>query len=1017
MSSVLTINGTDYDATGRRTAKIRIVDANPAPVDGYATMSFRVYSRTLQAPPYPYDGQSVLWKWNGTVRFRGEVVRVEVKKDHDRKYAYICHCMDLKRKADRYPVRDEQTGTSVVTFNARKGDPYYLASRAGRTVGQCAVSVLEMATNKANLAAAGLSSRPGSGASATATLTGGSVTSISVVNGGSSYDSSNKPTILLVGGQPSTPATVTGMTITGGAITAITFTGGSGYRYTPQVVISSLPAVTVSDLLKLDIIPPFPCVIQGERLLDAIESFIKGVYYNHYLFVDPIDSSIRVFDLAGIERDGTRINFAGGGGVGAVAYAITDPLTGTISSVAVIDGGRDYTGAPTTTAVGTGSGAVLSASVSGGKVTGVTVTNGGTGYSEYRKIVLTQGVQPFDPIEFQRNHDECHSRVEVRGKPLIEPTELSTKAGTLLEYFDHDGLNTAQAKSAWRMSDADTPGRMPGAAIATATLTGTSVDTSYSSIVNPGYGGTAGTYALTFSGGGGSGATGTYTVSGGKVTSVSITAGGTSYTSTPTVGFGGSSGIQGATVVVRLTGTSVASLLLVSGGNGYGATAPVLAIDPPPSGTTATGTTSVGSGVVSGVTLTGGGTGYRTAPGVRIQGPGTSYCDFGTCTVVDTTHVTITSDDATRAFAANAYDQTPSGQKGYVSIVDSVGTGILATFGSPVLANTAMTPGGTSTLTLENPLPTTSFTGPIYYSLRGTMAGGNVTWKRYRPANAALRSRMSNEQFTYDYALLSSGGAAASLTNHNVGLVCYSDTGSPPYREQVGYFTVDPDSGWLDFDIPTPAFFGTPSRLITGGDQIDGVPSDVRVVVGIYKDTLNSVYPADVASVPQYSGTSYSVEGISRTLTVYCQDWTEPSQSAQVAKYAEQIHRSVCDTVVEGQLTYYGVVEALLMHGTAVSVAAWMGTTLTTGLEGIYLPCRQASVRWPDSGGWTWVMNPDLSNRRASYTAQPMVSPPSQEGFKFGATDIWNPYAVPGNPADDAPGHHGHRADDYQEGF
>jgi len=76
-------------------------------------------------------------------------------------------------------------------------------------------------------------------------------------------------------------------------------------------------------------------------------------------------------------------------------------------------------------------------------------------------------------------------------------------------------------------------------------------------ITNAGSGGTPGTYALSFSGGGGTGATGTYTIgAGGTVTSISITAGGSSYTSAPTLSFplGSVSGAAATATIVGYTG-------------------------------------------------------------------------------------------------------------------------------------------------------------------------------------------------------------------------------------------------------------------------------------------------------------------------------------------------------------------------------------------------------------------------------------------------------------------------------
>jgi hypothetical protein len=67
-------------------------------------------------------------------------------------------------------------------------------------------------------------------------------------------------------------------------------------------------------------------------------------------------------------------------------------------------------------------------------------------------------------------------------------------------------------------------------------------------ITAPGATGANGQFALAFSGGGGSGAAGTFTVSGGAVTAVNLTKRGKSYTSNPTVSVAASAGLAGATV-------------------------------------------------------------------------------------------------------------------------------------------------------------------------------------------------------------------------------------------------------------------------------------------------------------------------------------------------------------------------------------------------------------------------------------------------------------------------------------
>jgi hypothetical protein len=128
-----------------------------------------------------------------------------------------------------------------------------------------------------------------------------------------------------------------------------------------------------------------------------------------------------------------------------------------------------------------------------------------------------------------------------------------------------------------------------------------------------GAGGTGYTSAPTvnITGGGGSGATATATVSGGVVTTVTITNPGAGYTTAPTISLSGVG--TGATATSTLT----------SGGTGY-TTAPTVTITGGGASTQATATATLTSGVVSSVNITNPGVGYTSAPTVTITGGGGS---------------------------------------------------------------------------------------------------------------------------------------------------------------------------------------------------------------------------------------------------------------------------------------------------------------------------------------------------------------------------------------------------------
>jgi hypothetical protein len=122
---------------------------------------------------------------------------------------------------------------------------------------------------------------------------------------------------------------------------------------------------------------------------------------------------------------------------------------------------------------------------------------------------------------------------------------------------------------------------------------------------------------MSFSGGGGTGATATSFISG-SVTSISVTTAGSGYTSVPTISITGGGG-TGAVATPVLTATTVASLTVTAGGS-Y-TSAPTVAITGG-SGTGATSTAVITGTSVASITVNTGGTGYSTSPTVSFSGGG-----------------------------------------------------------------------------------------------------------------------------------------------------------------------------------------------------------------------------------------------------------------------------------------------------------------------------------------------------------------------------------------------------------
>jgi hypothetical protein len=149
---------------------------------------------------------------------------------------------------------------------------------------------------------------------------------------------------------------------------------------------------------------------------------------------------------------------------------------------------------------------------------------------------LTLGTDPVMPTLLRRDVSNCFQRVVIRGQPIAEAIEFSTINGGLSESpFAHDGLSVAAAKAAWLPADYQNPGQAAGQATCSASITSGAVTGLTPDDLGYGYPASA-TFAVAFSGGGGAGASGTATTnSSGQVTSYTIGAAGSGYTSPPSV--------------------------------------------------------------------------------------------------------------------------------------------------------------------------------------------------------------------------------------------------------------------------------------------------------------------------------------------------------------------------------------------------------------------------------------------------------------------------------------------------
>ena len=351
-----------------------------------------------------------------------------------------------------------------------------------------------------------------------------SVASITVTAGGSGYTSA--PTVSFSGGG-GTGATATAV-ISGAAVTSIIVTNvGSGYTSAPTVAFAGGAGTGTTATAVLGTNATATATISGS--VSSITLSAAGAAYTSAPTVTftggggsgaaATAAITNIVTSLAVTAGGTgytrvpTVTFIGGGGSGATATAALNPTT--IASYTVTSGGSGYTSAPTVAITGGGgTGATATVAFAAGAVTSVTVNVAGSGFTGTPTITFSGG-----------GGTGAAAVANFTASPVS--TLLLTTGGS--------GYTSAPTISF-------STGFGSGAA-GTATIYGiiqsinlTNGGSGYSSAPTIG-----------FSGGGGSSATATAIITG-SVSSISVTGGGTGYSASPAVSFSGGGG-TGATAI------------------------------------------------------------------------------------------------------------------------------------------------------------------------------------------------------------------------------------------------------------------------------------------------------------------------------------------------------------------------------------------------------------------------------------------------------------------------------------
>jgi hypothetical protein len=411
-----------------------------------------------------------------------------------------------------------------------------------------------------------------------------------------------------------------------------------------------------------------------------------------------------------------------------------------------------------------------------------------------------------------------------------------------------------------------------------------------------------------------------------------------------------------ATGTASITSGAVTTIALGVAGYGY-ASAPTVAVVGG-GGSGATATAAISGGQVTGFTVTAGGSGYTTAPTVLCTGPAVGQQVVGSCTCPSTTTVTITSSDAKSNFGINYWDQTETGKHGYITLyADSLGASITQLFSARVVSNTAMSAGGTATLTLDTVLPSTAYNA---FQLYGTSGGASVVYRRYKVTNALVAAQMA-QVFPYSVAYRNSDGTAATLTSTPVATVFYAPWGTAPYEQSGIGVAIDPESGTILTAKPTCLVFSIDGETITP-------VHDLQVFLPVNTGALSVRYPTS-----SWNGSAFTDLGIERLKVITVPDWRDASNSANMATYAQEFLSTVEDIVYEGSIPYFGLLSDALLIGWALQIP---GNGYSTGWETIDIPILSVDLEYRErSGATSYVTTLSFSNRRAPFSGAALQRP------------------------------------------
>lgn len=356
--------------------------------------------------------------------------------------------------------------------------------------------------------------------------------------------------------------------------------------------------------------------------------------------------------------------------------------------------------------------------------------------------------------------------------------------------------------------------------------------------------------------------------------------------------------------------------------------------------------------------------------------------DMGDVTAMTSTTLTVTSDSAATFWAVNYWGPIDAEVVAY----DPAATGITFSESRRITSNTALSAGGSSVLTVDEPFNNSGYTR---YSIRGRMADSALVFRAF-DTTATYVAQHLVQRFSHAVPWSPQDGVVVQ-TYSPQALICWSPACGTPYYEWPGTFQIVPydgvTNGYFVFDEPVVRPFGSMANLIAGGASVDGIPCEIKMLVPFSVGALSSAAPAS-----GYEGTAYTADGLSNVLYRDFPSWTDYKDAGAMAILAQETLDTVKDTVIEGSLAYFGKYSAALSKGLALNLAA---VGYTTGFEAAAAPIRSVTLDYaPDGGASKWITRIQFSNRMKPFSGDRLYTHPAFGGVRALGGGYLDPGAV-----------------------